>query len=287
MELHGGRPVRHVMRGDGEVNGDQERYVDKINKLLRKAESTTPEEAEALTAKAQELMATYAITMAMLADREDKPKEELVEETVTFTGTYQKALKKIAFAVMAANECEGFYRNHDWQSPPYQEVVICGFESDVERVKMLVASLQIQCVSAMQTWWKERRDEVSWMSAGEKWRDRREFIFGFAAGLGLKLKKAKAEGAKEAAQEEAERMGGVSENLAEATESVALVVRKRADQVKDWYDEKHGKSVRFISDRYTPGTQTGKAAGLTAGMSANTSTGTNALRGRGELGSGS
>jgi hypothetical protein len=56
--------------GSSPTSGDvDERILDKVRALLAKAESTEfPEEAEALSARAQELMAKYSIDQAVLAD---------------------------------------------------------------------------------------------------------------------------------------------------------------------------------------------------------------------------
>ena len=52
---------------------NHERIYDKIRALLAKAESTEyPDEAAVYTAKAQELIATHAIDMALLQEREGK-----------------------------------------------------------------------------------------------------------------------------------------------------------------------------------------------------------------------
>ena len=49
------------------TGADEARLYDKVRALLRKAESTSfPAEAEALTAKAQDLLARYALDRALL-----------------------------------------------------------------------------------------------------------------------------------------------------------------------------------------------------------------------------
>lgn len=251
---------------------DKEKYADKINKLLRKAESTnSPQEAEALVEKAQTLMTEYAITNAMLEETANRPREEIVELKIDFEGTYpyQKATKLIGFAVLKQNDCDGFYRNLDDLQPPRQEVVIMGYESDARRVQLLATSLQLQCISAMQSWWKEVRKQTRYtlMDKGQQLRERRQFIYGFARGLEEQLERARKSGEKQAAKAEAERQ---DTSVEEATASMALVIRSRKDQVKDWVDEKYGTTLRHITTNYTPGTAGAGAAGQAAGLGANT-----------------
>src|SRR5205807_2396905 len=62
-------PPGYGLRADADA-----RILERVRALLAKAESTTfPEEAEALSAKAQELMARYAIDRALLGGVGDGP----------------------------------------------------------------------------------------------------------------------------------------------------------------------------------------------------------------------
>jgi len=57
------------------VEGPEPNLLERVRKLLAKAEddSVTPAEAEALTAKAAELMARYGIDRALLAAARPRP----------------------------------------------------------------------------------------------------------------------------------------------------------------------------------------------------------------------
>ena len=66
------------------IPSDQDSRLARVRKLLAKAEDTavTPQEAEAYTAKAAELMASYGIDRAMLAAADpatDVPADLVVE----------------------------------------------------------------------------------------------------------------------------------------------------------------------------------------------------------------
>src|SRR5688572_5573226 len=85
---------------EGRKTMTEDTIIDKITKLLAKAESTTPEEAEALTAKATELMMRWSIDEAVIeARRVGAGKvDQVVEKKIWVSGIYWKANRDIAFA---------------------------------------------------------------------------------------------------------------------------------------------------------------------------------------------
>lgn len=244
------------------------RYADKIAKLLRKAETTTPEEAEALFAKAQELMTTYAISEAMIAKATGQSKpEEIVRKYVSYTGRYHRALYYVGDAIAAANNCRRLIQTLDRSTV----LVLIGFESDVDRVVMLDASVQIQAAMAMNSWWKSVRNEDEYRlysTEHERFLARRTFLWGYAEGLRRKLAEARDAAIAVATEEEAERSHISS---AEASDSVALVLRSRKDQVNDWVDQEYGKlrssrsSFRSTGGGYSSGVSAGRSADLGGG----------------------
>jgi len=245
-------------------------WADKIAKLLRKAEDTdNPHEAEAFTEKAQELMTQYAITEAMLREREDKPAEEIVEETIECAGVHRHVLKSLAGAIVDANACQWFYRNFTDSSPRRIDVVTIGYESDVARIRLLHTSVQLQ-LEVARTKWVAEHPTLSTMSRTQKRLARRDFGFGFVDGLRTRLSQAAEAGQRDAAEVEAERSGAT---VSEASESVAMIVRSRADNVQDWYDEKWGGELRTVRTNYKSSYTDGRGAGEAAGASADISLG--------------
>src|SRR5690606_33971635 len=94
---------KHPQRG-GDMNDAK---LDLITKLLAKAESTTPEEAEALTEHAERLMLKYGIEQARIDEqraRRGEAQEEIVKERMLFTGAYARDLREIGIRVAAALE---------------------------------------------------------------------------------------------------------------------------------------------------------------------------------------
>ena len=104
--------------------GGDPRMLAKVRALLAKAESTTfPEEAEALSAKAQELMARHAIDAAMV-DAEAGARRRPGSACGSTTPTRAKSL--LLAEVASANRCRAV-----WSSDLGFTTVI-GFESDLD-----------------------------------------------------------------------------------------------------------------------------------------------------------
>jgi len=247
----------------------QEVYADKIAKLLRKAESTTPAEAEALTAKAQQLMTKYAIQEAMLEAHRDVVTDEIVQETVSLVGGTRQGQMNIIYSICNRNNVKGVYNEMPQvvDGKTYRQAIrftMTGFKSDIERVKLLNASLQLQASSAIQAYAKSNFE--SWWTNSEKHRAKRDFLDGFASELGRRLS-----AANEAAKAEAVKEKAEAENTTEAaaSDSVALVVRSRKDQVNDWFDKKYGNSLRSARSSYRRTNYGAHGAGARAGATAN------------------
>lgn len=241
---------------------------DKINKLLTKAESVagTPE-ADALIAKATQLMIKHEIDEAMLAaSRGKNAPDEIVEVTLEYTGIFKDSTMTIGFACAKANGCKAFYRKQEYVTPKRIDLIVIGYQSDCRNVTTLNTSLSLQCASALNDWWKAQSTAYNW-NKGVAYKAKREFIMGFASAVGTKMMLARKAAEQEAAKTEAERTH-TTKSVAE--QSVALVLRSRRDSVNDWYDEKYSKSVRKVTRRYSSGGLSARTAGESAGMRAST-----------------
>lgn len=117
------------------------RVLEKVRALLAKAESTTfPEEAEALSAKAQELMARHSIDEAMVGHGAgDAP----TGVRVPIDDPYAAAKSVLLHVVASANRCRAVWSKHLGLS------TVFGFEPDLEFVEVLYTSLLLQATSAM------------------------------------------------------------------------------------------------------------------------------------------
>lgn len=267
----------------------QEKYAAKIAKLLAKAESTTPEEAESLVSKAQELMTQYTIEQAMVDAARGFVRDEVEQRTIYFTGNYRQELMDIARKICATNNCmgvqfstlhddggrkavkvrpnkDGTYRSEVTSMKKAFGFEITGYSSDLERVFILETSLRLQSFSAMTHWWAEHEENNELLSYRKKVRARQEFFEGFGIAVGHRLAEAAKAGQKEATKTEAAR---TNVDVDEANISVELVLRDRKDSVQDWYDKHYGNSLRNVSRRYRPSvSETARQSGFSAGARA-------------------
>lgn len=238
---------------------DREKFADKIGKLLAKAESTTPEEAELLLQKAQELMSRYSIDEAMVAAaRGVESAEKVVEERIVYTGIFREAAFDIGRALVEPNECRHLISRRGNTTT----LVVIGFEGDVSRVKMLDASVQIQARGALLRWQKDQ--DRTHMSSMQWYKARREFLFGFSEGLRSQLDAAHKKAVKEAKADEKPSPDSPSSG------SVEIVLRDKKQRVTDWIDEKYGR-LSTTSRRYSSGGYAARGAGHDAGRRADAS----------------
>jgi hypothetical protein len=248
----------------------QDKYAEKIVALLRKAESTTPEEAELLVEKAQQLMTEYAISEAMLDANRGIERDEIEQQQFKLQGVFRDAIGELLWAICSSNNCRAVMmkdmRMKDEETGKYKltlQYTVTGFRSDINRTEMLFSSLQIQAASAQGTWAKT--ELPGWYSSSDKWRARRDFLSGFSSAVRNRLAAANA-AAKEAAA--ATHAAENSTTVEEASSSVALVLRSRKDRVDEWFDQKYGKSLRSARQTYRRENYGARAAGSAAGSRA-------------------
>ncbi|MER6569152.1 DUF2786 domain-containing protein [Streptomyces sp. NPDC001093] len=119
------------------------RMPARIRALLAKAEATGyPEEAEALSAKAQELMARHSVDEALLAAEAPAP-DAPGACRIGLEPPYEQAKAVLLDAVAGANNCRAV-----WNEPLGFSTVV-GFEADLEAVELLYTSLLVQATHAM------------------------------------------------------------------------------------------------------------------------------------------
>ena len=114
----------------------------RVRALLAKAESTEfEEEAEALTAKAQELIARHAIAEALLHTPDDVGDPLL--RRILLNDPYIDAKAALLSRIAAANRCRAVYTAAcGW-------VTVFGYNQDLNAVELLTASLLTQATSVM------------------------------------------------------------------------------------------------------------------------------------------
>jgi hypothetical protein len=251
--------------------------IDKISALLHQAENTENEhEAEAFLLAAQKLATIASIDLAVARSHQaNKLKRATPIRKVINTGVKGKhGLKeyvKLALAIAAVNDVDCDVRMDS------TAVIAYGFESDIEVVEALFASLLFQMEAACHAFiksgaFKEDGSETYNHRTGE-WSfkpvhgntARKNFQIGFVNALSLKLHLAKSEARLEAVEKAAEE-----ENTSTSESSTAIVLRAKATEVKDFYKAqsnargswKGGKGPSYYAEN-------SRAAGRTAGQKAN------------------
>ncbi|WP_225728918.1 MULTISPECIES: DUF2786 domain-containing protein [unclassified Nocardia] len=120
-----------------------EKVLGRVRGLLAKAESTDfPDEAESLSAKAQELMTKYAIDRALI-DAETSAPDLPGARRLWLQTPYVDAKALLVDAVAGANRCRAIF------SAEWGFVTIVGDEADLDVVELLTTSLLVQATRAM------------------------------------------------------------------------------------------------------------------------------------------
>ncbi|MFJ9657169.1 DUF2786 domain-containing protein [Streptomyces griseoflavus] len=199
----------------------ESRMLGRIRALLAKAEATGfPEEAEALSAKAQELMARHSVDEALLAARE--PSGESPDACrIGVEPPYEQAKAVLLDAVAGANHCRAVWNE------PFGFSTVVGFASDLEAVELLHTSLLVQATTAM------TRAEAAQRAGGRKRTKtfRQSFMAAYAHRVGTRL----------AAAAETE----VSDDLLPVLASRAVAVADRTDRL---FPETTTTRMRGVSD---------------------------------------
>lgn len=159
--------------------GDHSRMLTRIRALLAKAEATGfPEEAEALTAKAQELMARHSVDEALLDAQAPDP-DAPGACRIGVEPPYEQAKAVLLDAVADANHCKAVWNE------PFAFSTVVGFEADLEVVELLYTSLLVQAQSAM------AKAEAAQRAGGRKRTKtfRQSFLAAYAHRIGGRLRR--------------------------------------------------------------------------------------------------
>ncbi|WUR60521.1 DUF2786 domain-containing protein [Micromonospora chokoriensis] len=225
--------------------------LDRVRALLAKAESTTfPAEAEALTAKAQELIARHSIDEALLAagaERGDQPGGVRLSTDSPYAGAKALLVQEVA----AANRCEAVW------SDDLGFTTVLGWPADLVAVELLYTSLLVQATAAMLRGRAERRS-----GSGRRtkvWDE--SFLNAFALRIGERLRTA-TEAATEAADRVAAETAG-AERLLPVLAARGEAVRERLDTLFPGVT-RHRLSVRD-AEGWSSGTSAADRASLDVG----------------------
>jgi len=220
----------------------------KIAGLLAKAERTDNEhERDAYNAKAESLMLKMGIEAAELEAGGVVNDEAIIEVKIPFTGIYAVTMPSFVAAVARAM---GGIEVLGSSSGKTRYAYVIGHKSDVERMEMLIASLQLQSLTAMKRWWKGN-EERTYLTAMQAYKARRQFIFSFGIGAADRIR--------------SER----TEQEAEVSTGAALVLVNKKEKVTSWMNQQH--NVSKGRGMHGGGAGAG-SAGRSAGRQANVGT---------------
>jgi uncharacterized protein DUF2786 len=176
-----GTPVR---RGEHHVVPVNEKVLARIRGLLAKAEATDfPDEAEALSGKAQELMAKFSLDSALVeADPAVEIPDDSAGRRLWVDTPYVSAKAQLIGAVASANRCRTVVIDE------LAVVTIVGADLDLQLTEILSTSLLVQANRAMLAAGKHfgRRGESRTRSF------RQSFLMAYAQRIGERLQAAAA-----------------------------------------------------------------------------------------------
>jgi hypothetical protein len=224
----------------GPAGQADERMLSRIRALLTKAEATEyAEEAEALSVRAQELMAKYNIDQALLA-AESGRKDAPAGRRIAVDNPYEAPKTSLLQAVATANRCRVVW------SKEVGLASVVGFDADLDAVELLFTSLLVQASTAMLH--AGSRQDAYGRSRTRAFRQ--SFLVSYAIRIGERLSQAAEHATQEAAAEQEAAAGQPADAVAGADSAVsagtALVpfLAARRQAVDDAVDEMFGGTLR-------------------------------------------
>lgn len=187
-----------------------EGVLAKVRGLLAKAESTTFDgEAQALAAKAQQLITRHSIDLAMLAADVDVPGGR----RMYLERPYTKAKFVLLDAIADANTCRCVWNARR------ETATLIGHQADMHLTEMLFTSLLLQGTAVVVE--AGAQHDIFGRSSTTSWRN--AFWLGFAHRVGERLREA--------------RSSARTDALAEAGDRLVPVLAARSDRVDAAFEE--------------------------------------------------
>ncbi|TQF74015.1 DUF2786 domain-containing protein [Rhodococcus spelaei] len=169
-------PTRRAEDPHASATAADPKVLNKIRGLLAKAESTEyTEEAETLTAKAQELMTRYAIGAALLEAATPGSRVVVHSKRIHLDNPYVKQKVLLLTSIGDANQVQTAF------TAQLGIATVVGSPVDLEQVEMLFTSLLVQATRAMRTEGEKGSRSTPF---------RKAFLFGFAVRIGQRLTEA-------------------------------------------------------------------------------------------------
>jgi hypothetical protein len=188
--------------------------LGRVRALLTKAESTDfPEEADAFTAKAQELMARHRIDHALLVATTGE-RDQPVTRRVSIDNPYEAPKTLLLQVVAEANSCRAVWMKR------FGFTTVVGFPTELDSTELLFTSLLVQATRAM-TQAKPNSDKYGRNTTRSF---RQSFLTAYASRIGERLNAA---------------TDGVDQEMTESAGRAQLlpVLAARDDAVRDAFEK--------------------------------------------------
>jgi len=226
--------------------------LDRVRKLLAKAEdeSVTPHEAEALTAKAAELMARYGIDRARLGALH--PETDLpVDRMFALDNPWATVKAHLLSGLAHALRCQCVLLRGD---DPGMRVHVFGYASDIERADILFTSLLVQMARGL-----AQQEVPARASSAKAWR--RSWMLGYCAAVITRVRAAEEDAAQASdAGRDAAADGGPSTAIVLADRD--MTVHRNAQEA---YPRTRQARVTYSGNGYSDGYREGQKADIGGG----------------------
>jgi hypothetical protein len=218
----------------------------RVRKLLAKAEDAgvTPAEAQALTAKAAELMAKYGIDRALLA-AERPETDHPADRVIDVDNPWARVQAHLLCGLASAMRCQCVILP---RTGPGSRIHVFGFSSDIERADVLYTSLLIQMWQGLAT-----AQVPAWSRNPRAWR--RSWLLGFATAVVSRVRAAESRAASQATAPSAADGSRTALVLADRR----LVIRRNIEQA---YPITRKSRVTYSGSGYGAGYSEGQRADI-------------------------
>jgi hypothetical protein len=223
--------------------------LDRVRKLLAKAEDEgcSPAEAEALTAKATDLMARYGIDRALLGairPETDRP----TDRVFTLVNPWGDVKRQLLAGLATAMRCQCVQT----RTAEGMRLHVFGYRSDLERADILFTSLLVQMARAL-------AGQPVPGTGGEARAWRRSWMLGYCSAVVTRVRAAEEAAVTSATSAGTDATAGDGQRAALVLADRSLVVRR---QVAAAYPRLRKARVTYSGNGYGAGYREGQRADI-------------------------
>lgn len=236
------------------TNQPTDRTRQRLATLLQQAQEFRQRgndgEADAALARAEEIMMKYALDAAdaLVSDVNFMVRDAVDKLVIPLSGIYRRVQASVLAMVVRAFGTAKTIIADDWDGKNKDQLWIIAHTSELDRLRVLTASIQMQLDSALQRFWSANKHLFDGHTAMQKFKARRQFMLAFGHGVAERIERARA--------------AQIQEHP-----GVALVLERDMQEVDDFFDQ---FATRPVKTRMSAGSIVADVAGFQAGMATNT-----------------